>query len=291
MRPLVWFRRDLRLADNPALHEACKTESRGVVAVFLMCPKQWKRHDLSDVRIDFVLRSLGELSRALAKKNIALLIREASLYDDVPDALLAVAREHGCDSLFFNEAYEVNERARDDAASEVFRESGHTVSPSAISACLRREQFEPATTTFTVSSPVQEELARATARRRIARGALRSAQAIRHGRGRRDDVPESVSGFDATTIDPDFWPAGEPAATKQLKSFAASTMSEYDEVRDNPMADATSRLSPYLAIGNISVRTCVHSALEHGATLMASDKSGPSVWLMNSAGATSTGTF
>ena len=53
MKPLIWFRSDLRVRDNPALHEACRAASRGVIAVFAICPEQWKRHDWAPVKVDF----------------------------------------------------------------------------------------------------------------------------------------------------------------------------------------------------------------------------------------------
>ena len=45
MRALVWFRRDLRVHDNTALYEAAKAADDGVVAVYLITPTQWQRHD------------------------------------------------------------------------------------------------------------------------------------------------------------------------------------------------------------------------------------------------------
>jgi deoxyribodipyrimidine photo-lyase len=45
MRALMWFRSDLRVQDNTALHHACKDADEGVIAVFAVCPKQWADHD------------------------------------------------------------------------------------------------------------------------------------------------------------------------------------------------------------------------------------------------------
>ena len=36
MSRLVWFRADLRMADNAALHAACSDSSSGVIGVFLL---------------------------------------------------------------------------------------------------------------------------------------------------------------------------------------------------------------------------------------------------------------
>ena len=101
MRGLMWFRTDLRTADNPALHAACRRSDRGVVAVYTICPKQWKTHDTAAKKVDFVLRHLAALSEALARKNVALRVVETPTFEGVPRALGRLAKEHDCDALFF----------------------------------------------------------------------------------------------------------------------------------------------------------------------------------------------
>ena len=72
---LIWLRSDLRLHDNTALSAAA---SRGPsVAVYLLSPEQWREHDDAPCKVDFWLRNLRELSRALGELNIPLLIRTA----------------------------------------------------------------------------------------------------------------------------------------------------------------------------------------------------------------------
>ena len=124
MRPLVWFRSDLRTADHPALHAACAEATRGVVAVFLVAPDQWRAHDWADARVDFVLRTLVELRGALDRLRVPLLVETAPGFDDAPDALVRLARRHACDGVFFNREYEVNERARDRVVVARFEREG-----------------------------------------------------------------------------------------------------------------------------------------------------------------------
>src|SRR5512137_2152387 len=109
MRPLVWFRSDLRTSDNAALSAACRAADRGVVGVFVVCPRQWRAHDWADVRVEFLLRNLACLSERLKKLHIALWIIEKPTFAEVPTGLLAVAQQHRCDALYFNREYEVNE--------------------------------------------------------------------------------------------------------------------------------------------------------------------------------------
>ena len=56
------------------------------------------------------------------------------------------------------------------------------------------------------------------------------------------------------------WPAGEEEALKRLSTFLQERGAEYQTARDIPSTKGTSRLSPYLAAGVISARTCVTEA-------------------------------
>lgn len=51
------------------------------------------------------------------------------------------------------------------------------------------------------------------------------------------------------------FPAGEEAALARWAEFVDADLADYDEIRDDPAADATSRMSAYLKYGNIHPRT------------------------------------
>ena len=62
---LVWFRNDLRLADNPALRHACAGDEP-VAALFIVSPTQWQAHKLAPVRQRFMLAQVDAMGRELA---------------------------------------------------------------------------------------------------------------------------------------------------------------------------------------------------------------------------------
>ncbi|MGB6337579.1 MAG: deoxyribodipyrimidine photo-lyase, partial [Thermoanaerobaculia bacterium] len=99
MRSLMWFRSDLRLADNPALTAAVTSGDHGTVAVFVCCPDQWLEHDWGAPKVDFLLRNLEDLSRRLEQLGVPLLVLQVDLFAEVPNVLLEVAREHDCEAL------------------------------------------------------------------------------------------------------------------------------------------------------------------------------------------------
>jgi deoxyribodipyrimidine photo-lyase len=83
-RPPVWFRRDLRTADNSALHHAAREASSGFVGAFVVCSREWRRHDDAPARIEFWLRNLRALSVDLLRLNIPLVFVDAASVHDVP---------------------------------------------------------------------------------------------------------------------------------------------------------------------------------------------------------------
>lgn len=261
MANLVWFRSDLRTRDNTALAESCVQRSSTVLGVFLVAPGQWQEHDWATVKVDLLLRTLADLSAALAEKNIPLLIRECPWFKDAPSVLLEVARSHGCRSLHFNREYEVNERRRDDQVCRVLAAEGVEVfahdDQTAMTPGSVLTQQDRAYTVFT---PFKKAW--------IARMVRQGEPTIRKAPTRResmpcqpDPAPTTARGFDGLTR-PDLWPGGETRALERLGAFTSRRIGSYKQDRDYPGLNGTSVLSPYLAIGAISARQCLRAALD-----------------------------
>ena len=119
MTQLVWFRNDLRVADNPALTAACKGAER-VRACFILTPGQWQEHDWSPARVQFVTAHANTLSEELARLGIPLAFIHAERFEDSIRKLQSHCAEHGIKTLHFNEEYGVNERKRDKAIKHRF---------------------------------------------------------------------------------------------------------------------------------------------------------------------------
>jgi len=102
---LMWFRRDLRLGDNAALHHCLKSAQR-VYAVFVF--DRAILDDLlaeglrSDRRVDFIHRSLRELDEQLRSRGGALIVRHGRAAEQI----VRLADELGVDAVFANHDYE-----------------------------------------------------------------------------------------------------------------------------------------------------------------------------------------
>ena len=71
MKGLVWFRRDLRLSDNPALSAACQ-ECREIVPLFVFDEPLLRSHAFGSACVGFMMGCLEELRRSLALHGVSL---------------------------------------------------------------------------------------------------------------------------------------------------------------------------------------------------------------------------
>ena len=280
MRTLMWFRTDLRVHDNPALHEATRNANRGVVAVFTICPKQWQAHDMAPVKADFILRNLNELSAALEKKNIALRILNTATFDGVTPALSELAHELNCDALYFNREYEVNERGRDLAVTEALETEGIEVR-TFTDQCL----FEPGELRtgeqqfYKVYTPFKRAWQRAFENDRKRGRPLPPPRKQSEMVSQPDEIPQAIDGFDALPDRSSLWSAGEATARKKLAVFIRSRIKSYKDDRDRPAIDGTSTLSPYLASGVISLRQCLAAAIDSSEDYLDPASVGAAQWI------------
>ncbi|MDF2445233.1 MAG: deoxyribodipyrimidine photo-lyase type [Moraxellaceae bacterium] len=266
-RHLVWLRADLRSLDNTALLAACADASTAVACVYAVTPRQWQRHDVAGVRVDFELRTLHALQERLAALNIPLLMLHTPDFATLPADLAGLCQRLGIDEVHANRQYEVNEIARDEAAGLALGELG-------IALQLHHDQcaVTPGTlckgdgTYYSVFTPFKRVWLQ-----RLASAGCAPASSPRRRREAfvaSDEIPATVPGF-ASHVSPatalHWWPAGEDAALERLAAFCSEGLAHYDSARNFPDRDGTSRLSPHLAVGSISPRQCLNAAFGHVA--------------------------
>ena len=278
MRALMWFRSDLRINDNTALHHACRRADEGVIGVFAICPRQWAEHGWGAMKTAFVLRNLRALSDALREVNIPLLLVESPRFSGVPDRLLHIARAHRCDALFFNREHEVNEVRRDDETRRVFERAGLAVhafpDQTILDVSLLRTSSGGWYTVFTPFRRKWLEILR-----EHGPPPLRPRPRQQRPQGiASDPVPASVQGL-AGPDRADLWPEGEKAAHRRLRDFVSKRLGEYHRKRDYPAQRATSELSPYLACGVLSARQCLAAAMRADEGRLGGGEAGATGWL------------
>ncbi|GGF46716.1 deoxyribodipyrimidine photo-lyase [Marmoricola endophyticus] len=239
MSALLWLRRDLRRADLPALGAAAEAGDGRVQAVFVIDPTLWGR--AGKVRTAWLAASLRA---AVASYDGNLSVRVGDPREVIP----RLAAEH--DSVHVSTEPFPYGRARDEAVRDALPDGVEWVetgSPYAITPGRVRKGDDTPYQVFTPFSRAWREHgwprpAQAPAKLTLAaadddgRAAQMIDKALREGP---DDLPD----------------AGEDAALARWREFLDDAIDDYEDARDRPAVDATSRLSPYLKVGAIHPRT------------------------------------
>ncbi|HBH80823.1 MAG TPA: deoxyribodipyrimidine photo-lyase, partial [Nitrospira sp.] len=119
MRGIVWFRRDLRLADQPALAVACE-ECDEVIPLFVFDEPLLRSHEFGSACVNFMLGCLEELQASLGAIGLPLQWRRGSQVDEVFRAAL----EWEADVVYWNRDCEPRALARDLAVQERLAQEG-----------------------------------------------------------------------------------------------------------------------------------------------------------------------
>jgi deoxyribodipyrimidine photo-lyase len=250
----MWFRRDLRLGDSPALREAVATGSDGVVPLFVVDPALWG--PAGAARRAYLRESLARLSEQVGGLQLR--------HGDPVEQVVSVARAAGANTVHISSDFGPYGRERDSRVQAGLGEHGirleRTGSPYAVAP---GRVAKPDGTAYRVYTP----FARAWA-----------------GHGWRPPVPAPGKVPWIRPSDDHGLPdapvpvgaslpqAGEAAALQRWRTYVETTLTRYDEVRNRPDLNLTSRMSVHLKWGEIHPRTMLADAAR------AAGEAGPSTY-------------
>ena len=256
---IVWLRRDLRLADNPAL-DAAVASGEPVVCVYVHAPEEegaWRPGAASEW---WLHHSLLALDAELRRRGAMLLLRSGPS----AEALLALAAECGAGRVTWNRLYEPALVARDAAVKSRLRAAG--LEAESCKAALLFEPWELETGSgdpYRVFTPYWR-----AARARLDTGGALTAPARLRGRA---DLPslaiERLGLLPRIRWDSGLaraWTPGEAGAQEALAQFLDAALADYAGERDRPDHAGTSRLSPHLHFGEVSPRQVVQAIAARG---------------------------
>ena len=232
---LVWLRRDLRLADHPALFAARRDHDR-VVGAFVLDDRLLAGRFASPRRTEFMVGCLRELGPELV-------VRAGRAEREIP----ALARELGAESVYWSSDVSAHARSRDGRVADALHDAGVEPRPCDGNyvvdiGTVRTRADAP----YTVFSPFHRVW------RDLPRRAVTGPVELDPAGGVRSE------GLPAGNGDLAFEP-GEPAGREALSRWLSPEgIDGYDR------GLATSELSPYLRWGCLSPRECEASALDRG---------------------------
>ena len=246
---LLWLRRDLRLADNPALIAACR--HKAVVPVVVWSPEEEGRWALGAAARWWFHHSLSALGDILHSKGSRLIIRRGPPLE----ALAALIRETGASAVYWNRLYEPLLLKRDARIEEALKKSG--VQAESFSAALLHEPWNVLNrqdkpfqvfTPFWRTCQEQGEPGEPAPKPRSMPSPPRWPRSL--DLTELDLLPKRAwaNGFS------NVWKPGEKGAQRKLKDFLGDSLPDYPLARDLPANAGTSKLSPHLHFGEIGPR-------------------------------------
>src|SRR5690554_1444285 len=269
MTTLMWFRNDLRLTDNPALHHSLQA-SEQLHGCFIVCQQFIDEHPINPRQLWFIGQHLRLLQQAFSRAGRAFTLLQVSRAADIPAALVALCREQNISRLAFNAEYPLNETRRDTAAVTALEAAGvvckryhdralvppgmpssqqgnvykaYTPFARAWRTLVQSLQFSAYTAVVKPMSAVDQTRSHTTA----------EAELI-------DTVFNRLVSADVSASMAELWPVGEAAAAATLTQFCHTKINTYHQARDYPAMAGTSTVSAYLAIGVLSPKQCLLAA-------------------------------
>lgn len=266
---LLWFRDDLRLADNPALAAAVAV-GQPVLALYVLDEHSPGFRALGGAARWWLHHALAELAASLETRGTRLIIRKGRAESVLGEVIAQVSP---C-AVLWNRRYEAATIATDTAVKSLVRAAG--IRADSYNASLL---YEP----WAVRSKAGDPMKVFSPFWRAALASGEPPSPVRVPEGASLAEPGSFDGLDSEPLSalgllptkPDWasglrdgWKPGETGAQDRLAAFLSSELKGYAEGRDRPDLPSTSRMSPWLRFGNIGPRQVWHaaaSAVQQGA--------------------------
>lgn len=247
---IVWFRNDLRLSDNPALHAACESGAP-VLAIYVFDEVSDGIRALGGASHWWLHHSLKSFSADLKDKlGIELILRRGPAKDVISD----LVDETKAASIVWNRRYGSAEIEIDSQLKADFTDRG-------LDACSFQGNLlhEPAKVQTKSGGPyrVYTPFWKALADELPGRKPFDTPKKPKiFGKSLSSD---SLDDWKLLPIKPDWsggiaeaWEVGEEAAMERAKDFIKGNIEDYADARNLPGIEGTSRLSPHLRWGEIS---------------------------------------
>ena len=244
MTSIWWLRRDLRLADNPALLAAL--EHGPVIPVFVLDPLLFDK--AARRRRSFLVNGLWELDGQLRHLGSSLIVGAGA-----PEQVLKDVLEHShASAIYAEEDFTPYARARDERVAAVL--PLHLIHGQTVLHPLLVQKADGSP--YTVFTPFSR------AWKALLPAHLDPLPAPAGFQEHPLSSSQGLQSLGAVGIDVDLqFPPGEAEAQRRLERFVETNIYGYADGRDRMDLDGTSALSPYLRFGMLSMRQVACAAL------------------------------
>ena len=256
---IIWFRQDLRLNDNPALHAAIET-GQPVIPLYILDDdnaKEWRMGAASRV---WLHHALVNLNKDLSGK---LIVKHGNASKVIPK----LVQETGANAVHWNRCYEPWRIARDKQIKSDLEDKDITV--QSFNGLLLWEPWHIKTqagTPYKVFTPFYRKgcLQQPAPRKPLPIPNMAYHKTDKLGCSVNDLnlLPTNEGAWHETLAS--HWDISEQGALDRLNDFLDDGLQHYKEGRDHPADNNTSRLSAYLHFGQISPNTAWYAAQARG---------------------------
>jgi deoxyribodipyrimidine photo-lyase len=254
-----WIRRDLRLADNPALRTAL-ADGRPVIPFFILDPVLLKAP--APRRQAFLFAGLNKLDEELRRRGSRLVLRTG----DPLEVLTRLVQETGAQAIYAAEDYSPYSRRRDERIARRLPLQ-HVIDSTVHHPSVVHKADGAPYTVFTPFSkawkslPLPGSVAWAPLER------FPTAPGV---------ASEALPGVAVSAL----FPAGEVAACRRLEAFLDGPVYTYGDGRNRLDLEGTSALSPYLRFGMLSPLQAARAARQAAeASASEDERKGCETWL------------
>jgi len=247
---IVWFRKDLRLSDNPALSAAVKAAGE-VIPVFIWAPEEEGDWPPGGASKWWLHKSLESLSADLEAHGASLTLRRGSSLEVLQDLI----RQTGAGAVYWNRRYEPAAIECDSKIKKALRDGG--VAVESFNSALLFEPWEIQTASKTPFK-VYTAFWRACMKKDGIEDPIPAPKKITAPPAKVDsdslerlELLPKINWYAGIA---EQWTPGENGAKEQLRKFVSGRAEAYDEGRNLPAEAGTSRLSAHLHFGELSPR-------------------------------------
>ena len=240
---LFWLRRDLRLEDNAAFYHALK-ENNGVLPVFIFDTIILEKlEDKADRRVEFIHQSLALLKAELEKSGSSLLV----LHGDPVKIFDALNPK----SVYTNHDYEPYAIQRDEGVRKLLEEKNIVFKTYKDQVIFEKDEVvKEDGKPYTIFTPYSRRW----------KATLTQYFVKNYPSGKYLNRLKKVSPLHLPSLeDIGFM---ETQSNFPPRSIRQSIISRYDQQRNYPALEGTTRLSVHLRFGTVSIRKLVQIALK-----------------------------
>ncbi|MBZ4690283.1 MAG: Deoxyribodipyrimidine photo-lyase type [Cereibacter sp.] len=251
---LLWFRRDLRLADHPMLAAALDS-GRPLLPVFILDPETEAIGAAAKWRLG---EGIAAFARALEALGSRLVLRRGPALE----VLQALARETGAEGVRWSRLYDPASVARDRQVKAALRAGG--LSAESHAGHLLHEPWEVQTGQggfYKVYTPYWNAVRQRPVADALPAPKRLPAPAQWPESDRLEDWRMGAAMQRGAAVVARYASVGEAAAQARLRGFRDARLERYAEARDLPGVEATSRLSEHLTYGEITPRAIWHAGM------------------------------